>query len=177
MRSRHNAASAFLRCLVLYNSEATGMDNAGRIRTHLRNRDENVFVRNLLLLLVGIVTSMAAPAVILGFMTLLLHLWGWELNWLVCFLGGIAITLPILFKLEWQGAGPMLDGAAMDGFDLTKGKTPPKDYKHLGTFGQIVTSQRTPFNGLIEFFLIGPSLSVRSLRKLKLRKGRRVSEF
>jgi hypothetical protein len=33
-----------------------------------------------------------------------------------------------------------------------------------------VTDERTPFNGLLEFFLIGPNLAVRSLRKLMLRK-------
>lgn len=146
------------------------MDNPGRIRAHLKHRDSNVFLRNLTLLLIGVITSLAAPAVILGFFALLLHLWGLELNWWICFLAGIAITIPILLRMEWQAQGPMLDAATLQGFDPTVGKPVPADYKHLGAFGQVVASQRTPFSGLIEFFLIGPNLSVKSMRKLMLRK-------
>ena len=146
------------------------MDNLGRIRAQLKHRDSNFFVRTVLQLLVGVFTSLAAPAVILGFFALLLHLWGWELNWLICFLAGVAITIPVLLRMESQAHGPMLDAAATDAFDTSPGSKAPENYKHLGAFGQIVTMQRTPFNGLIEFFLIGPSLAVKSFRRLKLRK-------
>jgi hypothetical protein len=146
------------------------MDNLGRIRAHLKHRDSSFFLRSVLLLVIGFVTSLAAPAVILGFFALLLHLWGLELNWWICFLAGIAITIPVLFRMEWQAHGPMLDAAALNGFDTTPGSPAPTDYKHLGALGQIVTAQRTPFSGLVEFFLIGPNLAVKSLRMLMLRK-------
>jgi hypothetical protein len=146
------------------------MDNLGRIRAQLKHRDSSFFLRTVLLLCIGVFTSLAAPAIILGFFALLLHLWGMELNWLICFIAGIAITVPVLFRMEWQAHGPTLDATALQGFDTTPGRPAPSDYKHLGALGQVLAAQRTPFNGLIEFFLIGPNLAVKSLRKLMLRK-------
>jgi len=146
------------------------MDNLGRIRALLKKRDANFFVKTITLFLVGVVTSLAAPSIILIFFAVLLHLWKWELNWWICFLAGIAVSIPVLFRMEWQAHGPTLDAAAREGFDTTPGKPAPSNYKHLGALGLLVAEQRTPFSGLLEFFLIGPNLAVRSLRKLMLRK-------
>jgi len=146
------------------------MDNRSRIRALLHTRDSNFFVKTGFQLIIGLVTSLIAPAVILGFLTVLLRLWGLELNWWLCFIAGIACTVPVLLRMEWQAQGKPLDPASRLAFQIPDGATPPADFKHLGAFGEAVGYQRTPFNGLIEFFLIGPNLAVRSYRKLMLRR-------
>jgi hypothetical protein len=153
------------------------METPGRIRAHLKHRDSKFFLRTILLLCVGAITALVAPALILGFFALLFHLWRLDLNWTLCFVAGIAISVPVLMRMEWQAQGPTIDEKTRQGFETIAGKAAPSDYKHLGTFGQVIASQRTPFNGLVELFLIGPNLAVRSMRKLMLRKLAESADF
>jgi hypothetical protein len=146
------------------------MDNQGRIRAHLKHRDANFFAKTVSQLIIGLLTSLVAPAIILAFFAMILHLWKLELNWWICFLAGIALSVPALFRMEWQAQGKTLDENCRSAFEAPTGASGPTDFKHLGAFGEVIAYQRTPFSGLVEFLLIGPNLAVRSYRKLKLRK-------
>lgn len=146
------------------------MDNPQNIRAHLRRRDSRFLLKTYTQFALGIICSFFAPLVIVLFV--LVFCWGWRARhcpWGWWFLGGAIVTLPLLYRLELAAQGGLLRDVTEQFNSAQFPKDEPPSFKHVGAVGAALARTRTPVNGAIEFFLLGPRLVISALRKLRLR--------
>jgi hypothetical protein len=145
------------------------MDNLQSIRAHLHRRDSRFLFKTYSQLALGILVSFFAPLAIMFFAWIICWLWKWNCPLWLFFIGGAAITLPFLYRLELAAQGGALRHVADTFNAAASAKEEPPSFKHVGVLGTEINRDRTPVSGVVESFLIGPRLVVAALRKRRLR--------
>jgi hypothetical protein len=136
----------------------------------LRDIDRLFTVRCAVLLTLGLPLSLLGTVILAPIFWfaagMLLHFWV-SLWW---YLAAVAlITVPLLYRLEVHTGGNYLIDAASEAHIHPFAPTVlmPQPYSGLGAVGEVALNPRKTAGGLVEFFLLGPRLTLRAIRSLR----------